>query len=74
VVDLFIQGSGLPREDGQKFFDRSANIVSNWVIGRKQVDYNQILAEQTPLYFNGEKSLEQVISDIETRVNAVMAQ
>jgi multiple sugar transport system substrate-binding protein len=74
VVDFFIEGSGLPREDGQKFFDKSANILTVRVIGKKQAEYNQILAEQTPLYFNGEKSLDQVISDIETRVNAILAQ
>jgi multiple sugar transport system substrate-binding protein len=74
VVDLFVQGSGLPREEGQKFFDRSANIHTTRVLGRRQADYNQILADQTPLYFNGEKSLDQVIADIESRVNAVLAQ
>jgi multiple sugar transport system substrate-binding protein len=74
VVDLFIEGSGLPREDGQKFFDKSANILTTRVLGKKQAEYNQILADQTPLYFNGEKSLEQVLSDIETRVNAILAQ
>jgi multiple sugar transport system substrate-binding protein len=74
AVDLFVEGSGLPREEGQKFFDKSAIILTTRVLGRKQAEYNQILAEQTPLYFNGEKSLDQVISDIETRVNAVLAQ
>lgn len=74
VVDLFVQGSGLPREEGQKFFDRNANLFTTRVLGKKQADYNQILADQTPLYFNGEKSLDQVIADIETRVNAVLAQ
>jgi multiple sugar transport system substrate-binding protein len=74
IVDLFVQGSGLPSEEGRKFFDRNANIVTTRVLGNRQADYNQILADQTPLYFNGEKSLDQVITDIESRVNAVLAQ
>jgi hypothetical protein len=74
VVDIFIQGSGLPQEEGQKFFDSGANIVSTRVLGPRQAEYNQILADQTARYFNGEKSLDQVIADIETKVNAVLGE
>ncbi|GHU87577.1 hypothetical protein FACS189476_03250 [Spirochaetia bacterium] len=72
VVELFVKGSGLPVAEGAKFFDRNAVIVSTRAIGKGQAQYNQIVAEQVPLYLNGEKSLNQVLTDIETRVNEVL--
>jgi multiple sugar transport system substrate-binding protein len=72
IVERFIENSGLPIDQGRKFFDRDATLVTTRVLGPGSAMYNQILAEQTPLFFNGEKSLEDLLTDIETRVNEIL--
>ena len=73
LVTIFLTNSGLPLEEGRKFFDKSATVTTNKVVGPAAAMYNQIINEQTPLFFNGEKSLDTVLNDIETRANAEIA-
>ena len=69
IVSAFIEGSGLSLQDGQVFFNPKATITTSKVLGVAAAMYNQILGEETALYFNGEKTLEQTLDNIETRVN-----
>jgi multiple sugar transport system substrate-binding protein len=71
VVDIYVKGSGLSVEDGRKFFDPTATILSAFPIGPKNTQYLQILNEEVTLYFNGERSLEQITSSIESKYKAL---
>jgi multiple sugar transport system substrate-binding protein len=69
LVNVFIQGSGLTVDQGKVFFNPNATVTTNKVLGTASAMYNNIVNEQTPLYFNGEKTLQAVLDDIESRVN-----
>lgn len=73
LIDTFIKGSGLTVEQGKVFFNSRATVTTNKVLGAAMADYNQIVNEQTPLYFNGEKSLNDILAEIETRANRAIA-
>ena len=73
LVSIFIEGSGLTVEQGRVFFNPEATITTNKVLGAASAMYNQIVNEETPLYFNGEKDMEAVLTSIESRANEEIA-
>ena len=74
IVEIFCEGSGLPIEDGQKFFSSDVNLTTNKIIGKGGAEYMQIAKEEIEQYFNGEKTLEETLDNIETRVNEELAE
>lgn len=74
IVETFCEGSGLPIEDGQKFFSSDVNLTTNKIIEKDGAEYMQIVKEETEQYFNGEKTLEETLDNIETRVNEELAE
>lgn len=74
IVNTFVEGSVLPVEDGQKFFDPNVKLSTNKVIGEHGAEYMQITKEEAEQYFNGEKTLEETLDNIEKRVNEVLAE
>lgn len=72
IVNIFVEGSPLPLEDGQKFFDSNVKFSTNKVIGNHGAEYMQITKEEAEQYFNGEKSLEDTLDTIEKRVNEIL--
>lgn len=73
IVSTFCEGSGLPAEYGQKFFDSSVKLTTNKIIGPSGNQYMQIGKEEIEQYFNGEKTLEEILDNIERRVNEELA-
>ena len=69
TVNIFCEGSGLPAEYGRKFFDSSVNLTTNKIIGPCGAQYMQIGKEEIEQFFNGERSLEDTLNNIENRVN-----
>lgn len=69
MVNIFCEGSGLPVEYGKKFFDSDVKLTTNKIIGPCGAQYMQIGKEEIEQYFNGEKSLEETLDNIERRVN-----
>jgi multiple sugar transport system substrate-binding protein len=73
LVNTFIKGSGLHLEQGKVFFNSKATVSTSKILGTAMAMYNQLVNEQTPLYFNGEKSLNTVLNDIESLANREIA-
>ena len=71
-MNIFCEGSGLDVEYGRKFFDGDVKLTTNKIIGNKGAEYMQIGKEEIGMYFNGEKSLEDTLDSIETRVNEAL--
>lgn len=69
IVDIFCEGSGLDKEYGKKFFSSDVELTTNKIIGPLGAQYMQIGKEEIELYFNGEKTLEDTLDNIEKRVN-----
>ena len=69
MVNIYCEGSGLDVSYAQKFFNEDVQLTTNKIIGNKGAEYMQIGKEEIGMYFNGEKSLEDTIYSIETRVN-----
>lgn len=74
MVKKFCEGSGLSIEDGQKFFNSSVNLTTNKIIGPGGAEYMQIAKEEIEQYFNGEKTLDETLDKIESRVNEKLAE
>jgi multiple sugar transport system substrate-binding protein len=71
VVDVYVQGSGLSVEDGRKFFDASASFFPTFPIRSYAGQYLQIINDEVPLYFNGERSLQQITGAMEAKYKAL---
>lgn len=69
IVDIFCEGSGLDKEYGKKFFSSDVELTTNKIIGPAGAQYMQIGKEEIEQYFNGEKTLEETLDNIEKRVN-----
>lgn len=69
MINTFCQGSGLDVEYGKKFFDSNVKLSTNKIIGPSGAQYMQIGKEEIEQYFNGEKTLEETLDNIEKRVN-----
>lgn len=69
LIAAFGEGSGLSDEDVRKFFDPEMTSVMKMPVGEAMNEYNTIIQEETSLYFTGGKSLEDTVSDMESRVN-----
>lgn len=74
IVDIFCENSGLAKEDGQKFFAEDVQLTTNKIIGKAGAEYMQIGKEEIEQYFNGEKTLDETLTNIETRVNEALAE
>lgn len=73
MVNIFCEGSGLDVEYGKKFFDGDVKLTTNKIIGPCGAQYMQIGKEEIEQYFNGEKTLEETLDNIERRVNEELA-
>ncbi len=63
LIGNFIEGTGLTKEDVAPLFgDMTA--VSQKPTGAAAADYQQAMQDQTPLFFNGEKSSDEVLAKI----------
>lgn len=69
MVNTFCEGSGLDMEYGKKFFDSNVKLSTNKIIGPSGAQYMQIGKEEIEQYFNGEKTLDETLNNIEKRVN-----
>lgn len=74
IVNVFVEGSTLSVEDGQKFFNSDVKLTTNKVIGNHGAEYMQITKEEAEQYFNGEKTLDETLDNIERRVNEALAE
>ncbi len=72
LIQNFIEGSGLEVEDVRVLFEDMA-AVSQKPTGLAAAEYQQSMQEQTQLYFNGEKSADQVLAEIEKITNEAIA-
>ena len=72
MVNIYCEGSGLDVSYAQKFFNEDVQLTTNKIIGNKGAEYMQIGKEEIGMYFNGEKSLEDTLDSIETRVNEAL--
>lgn len=71
LIEAFIKDSGLSVEDVRPLFgDISA--VSQKPTGAAASDYQQSMQEQTPLFFNGEKTAEEVLAKIQSVTDAAI--
>lgn len=68
MVNIYCEGSGLDVSYAKKFFDPAVQLTTNKIIGNKGAEYMQIGKEEIEQYFNGEKSLEDTLDSIESRV------
>ena len=64
MVNIYCEGSGLDVSYAKKFFDPAVQL--------KGAEYMQIGKEEIEQYFNGEKSLEDTLDSIESRVNEAL--
>lgn len=64
LIAAFIEGSGLEIEDVRPLFGEVSS-VSQKPTGTAAAEYQQSMQEQTALFFNGEKSSEEVLSEIQ---------
>ncbi len=68
LIATFIEGSGLEVDDVRPLFgDMTA--VSQKPTGTAAAEYQQSMQEQTQLFFNGEKTAEEVLGQIEKITN-----
>lgn len=74
IATIFCDGSPLSPEDGQKFFSDSVNLTTNKIIESGGTEYMQIAKEEIEQYFNGEKTLEETLDNVERRVNEALAE
>lgn len=72
MVNIYCEGSGLDVSYAKKFFDPAVQLTTNKIIGNKGAEYMQIGKEEIEQYFNGEKSLEDTLDSIESRVNEAL--
>lgn len=68
LIQTFIEGSGMEVEDVRVLFE-DMTAVSQKPTGRGAAEYQQSMQEQTQLYFNGEKSADEVLAEIEKITN-----
>lgn len=73
LVETFCDGSKLDMEYGEKFFNPDLNLSTSKILGPSGAEYMQIIKEESEQYFNGEKPLEEILDNIETRVNEVLS-
>jgi multiple sugar transport system substrate-binding protein len=64
LIATFIEGSGLELEDIRPLFGTMSS-VSQKPTGAAAAEYQQSMQEQTPLFFNGEKSSQDVLKQIQ---------
>jgi len=69
LISTFIKGSGLELNDIRPLFGEMS-AVSQKPIGSAAAEYQQSMQEQTPLFFNGEKSAEAVLRQVQTITDA----
>ncbi|WP_320129371.1 sugar ABC transporter substrate-binding protein [uncultured Sphaerochaeta sp.] len=72
LISTFIKGSGLEINDIRPLFGEMS-AVSQKPTGAAAAEYQQSMQEQTPLFFNGEKSAEAVLQQIQTITDAAIA-
>ena len=70
VVDSFASGSNVEMQYIDKLFAKDIQFSTNKILGGNGAKYMTIIGEETTLFFNGEKSLEDTLNNIEARVNA----
>ncbi len=68
LIQNFIEGSGLEIEDVRVLF-QDMTAVSQKPTGRAAAEFQQSMQEQTQLYFNGEKTADEVLTEIEKIAN-----
>ena len=68
MIQNFIEGSGLEVDDVRCLFEDMSS-VSQKPTGMGAAEYQQSMQEQTQLYFNGEKSADEVLEQIEKTTN-----
>lgn len=68
LIETFIAGSDLEVEDVRVLFE-DMTAVSQKPTGLGAAEYQQSMQEQTQLYFNGEKSADEVLEQIEKITN-----
>lgn len=68
LIQNFIEGSGLEVDDVRCLF-QDMSTVSQKPTGMGAAEYQQSMQEQTQLYFNGEKSADEVLQQIEKTTN-----
>ncbi len=71
LISTFIKGSGLELDDIRPLFGEMS-AVSQKPTGSAAAEYQQSMQEQTPLFFNGEKSAEAVLKQIQTITDAAI--
>ena len=73
LVEIYREGSTLDAEYARKFFNPDVKLTTNKIFGPADTTYTQTIKEEIALYFNNEKTLEEVLDTIETRVNEAIA-
>ena len=74
LIQTFVEGSPLTVEQASYFFDSDVELTTNKITGPKGGNYMSIINEEVQPYFFGETDLETVLSNIESRVNEVLAE
>ncbi len=71
LINAFIEGSGLEIDDIRPLFG-DMYAVSQKPTGEGAAEYQQSMQEQTPLFFNGEKTADEVLSQIQKVTDAAI--
>lgn len=72
LINTFIQDSGLEIEDVRVLFE-DMTAVSQKPTGLGAAEYQQSMQEQTQLFFNGEKTADEVLGQIEKITNEAIS-
>jgi len=70
TLDSYLSGSGIEKDDARKLFAKDIELTTNKIVGGNGAKYMQIINEEVPLYFTGERDLGTVLDNIESRVNS----
>ncbi len=72
LIETFVKGSTLTTEQAKFFFDTNVILTTNKVFGKEGASYVSIINEEVVPYFYDEVELEEVLDNIEKRVNELL--
>lgn len=72
MIDAFIEGSPLTREQGEMFFATDMHTYTAVPTGAAAGEYSSIINEEVAQYFTGEKGLEDTVNSIKERADAAI--
>lgn len=69
LIEAFVEGTPISKEDGAKFFDESVELVAMnpWGNYENGQEYKAIVNEEAEVYFTGGQDLDTTLSNIDKR-------